>query len=367
MGCSRIRHDGAAATRAARCAVLLLAVVVPRASPAQDVLGRTTLTSDGIGLPWSLRVEPSLRYTGPAEEGVGLRATPMLAAALGLPGRLLAGARYAAHSPLVPERPDEWEAYARLLPLMEERGAPFDLAISAGYNGAARSLDGELAAARWLGAFVRAHIGVRAFSNVLDSGESEAAVVAGAALFPLPARAPISLAAAVASPLNGVEPDGLVWSAALNLGLTHTTHTLSAFVTNSASGTLQGRSRRTDDVRVGVSFTAPIPLGRLFGLVASREQGRRAVEAEAEPSPDAVPASIFRNAYVETRIEITRGTTIEWLNSDRAVHTVTADDASWNSGAIQPGERWRASFHEPGLYTFHCGPHPFMKGVVIVR
>jgi plastocyanin len=149
--------------------------------------------------------------------------------------------------------------------------------------------------------------------------------------------------------------------------VTYTTHTISAFVTNSASGTLQGRSRRADDVRVGVSFTAPIALARLIGRVAPREQGRRAVDVDAEPSPDAVPASIYRNAYVETRIVVPVGTTIEWLNSDRVVHTVTADDASWDSGAIRPGERWRASFHEPGLYTFHCGPHPFMRAVVVVR
>jgi plastocyanin len=61
------------------------------------------------------------------------------------------------------------------------------------------------------------------------------------------------------------------------------------------------------------------------------------------------------------------GTTVEWTNGDAVVHTVSADDASFNSGAIAPGATWRATFTRPGTYAYHCGPHPFMKGVVIVR
>jgi plastocyanin len=48
-------------------------------------------------------------------------------------------------------------------------------------------------------------------------------------------------------------------------------------------------------------------------------------------------------------------------------HTVTAADGKFDSGLIQPGGRWSHTFTQPGTYDFTCTPHPFMKGVVIVR
>jgi len=67
------------------------------------------------------------------------------------------------------------------------------------------------------------------------------------------------------------------------------------------------------------------------------------------------------------RIEIPAGTTVTWTNNDPLVHTVTADDKSWDSGAIEPGKSWSHTFTQPGEYAFHCTPHPFMKAVVVVR
>ncbi|MGH7542680.1 MAG: plastocyanin/azurin family copper-binding protein [Gemmatimonadota bacterium] len=33
---------------------------------------------------------------------------------------------------------------------------------------------------------------------------------------------------------------------------------------------------------------------------------------------------------------------------------------------LENGEGFSRRFDEPGRYPFHCTPHPFMKGVVIV-
>jgi plastocyanin len=72
-------------------------------------------------------------------------------------------------------------------------------------------------------------------------------------------------------------------------------------------------------------------------------------------------------AFAPNRIEIPAGGTITWTNNDPLVHTVTADDGSWDSGAIEPGKTWSHTFTEPGEYAFHCTPHPFMKAIVVVR
>ncbi len=49
------------------------------------------------------------------------------------------------------------------------------------------------------------------------------------------------------------------------------------------------------------------------------------------------------------------------------MHTVTADDGSWDSGDVQPGATWRRTFDRPGTYPYHCTPHPFMQAVVVVE
>jgi plastocyanin len=67
------------------------------------------------------------------------------------------------------------------------------------------------------------------------------------------------------------------------------------------------------------------------------------------------------------RLEIAAGTTVIWTNNDQLVHTVTADDGSWDSGAIEPGKTWTHTFTQPGEYSFHCTPHPFMKALIVVR
>ena len=61
------------------------------------------------------------------------------------------------------------------------------------------------------------------------------------------------------------------------------------------------------------------------------------------------------------------GSVVEWVNRDAVVHTVNAEDGTFHSGAIEAGQSWRARFDEPGRYPYYCGPHPYMKGIVVVR
>ena len=72
-------------------------------------------------------------------------------------------------------------------------------------------------------------------------------------------------------------------------------------------------------------------------------------------------------AFRPARIEVASGTVVVWKNDDQLQHSVTANDGSWDSGLIEPGASWRRVFERPGSYAFHCTPHPFMKGVIVVR
>jgi hypothetical protein len=49
------------------------------------------------------------------------------------------------------------------------------------------------------------------------------------------------------------------------------------------------------------------------------------------------------------------------------LHTVSAEDGSFESGSIEPGERRSIAFSRAGTFPFHCTPHPFTTGMIVVR
>ena len=62
--------------------------------------------------------------------------------------------------------------------------------------------------------------------------------------------------------------------------------------------------------------------------------------------------------YDPDPVRVAVGTTVAWSNSDRAAHTVTADDRSWGSEYMAKGDIYVTSFDEPGVYVYFCELHP---------
>ena len=58
--------------------------------------------------------------------------------------------------------------------------------------------------------------------------------------------------------------------------------------------------------------------------------------------------------------------TVTWTNNDQVTHTVTADDGSFDSGLLEPGQMFVYTFTTAGTYEYHCQIHPWMNGTVIV-
>ena len=59
--------------------------------------------------------------------------------------------------------------------------------------------------------------------------------------------------------------------------------------------------------------------------------------------------------------------TVEWVNDDIAPHTVTANDGSFSSGNLNPGDTFSFTFTKQGTYMYHCNYHSWMLGTVIVK
>jgi plastocyanin len=173
-----------------------------------------------------------------------------------------------------------------------------------------------------------------------------------------------ALAGDATSLLDKRTGEKVAWGAGLQMAIPYSPHTLSLQVTNTNTATLQGASRGIDRVRGGFEFTIPFTLSRYFGR---RAQTAAKGGEGAATLVNATHAEMKTMTFSPNRIEIAAGTAITWTNNDQLVHTITADDGSWDSGPIEPGKSWSRTFTQPGEYAFHCTPHPFMKAVIVVR
>lgn len=71
-------------------------------------------------------------------------------------------------------------------------------------------------------------------------------------------------------------------------------------------------------------------------------------------------------AFEPVELIIPAGTTVTWTNDGERPHTVTADDGSFDSGRLDPGEQFSHTFLQTGTYSYHCGFHPDMQATIIV-
>ena len=85
---------------------------------------------------------------------------------------------------------------------------------------------------------------------------------------------------------------------------------------------------------------------------------------------DTVKASkveIKNFAYGPENINVKVGTTVTWTNEDTIQHDITGHDGKGpKSELLSKGETYSYTFSEAGTFNYHCSPHPYMVGTVIV-
>lgn len=67
--------------------------------------------------------------------------------------------------------------------------------------------------------------------------------------------------------------------------------------------------------------------------------------------------SIQHSAFTPADATIMVGGSILWANSDNVVHTVTADNGSFDSGDLQPEATFGFTFNVVGPHYYHCKYH----------
>src|SRR5215203_7334437 len=89
-------------------------------------------------------------------------------------------------------------------------------------------------------------------------------------------------------------------------------------------------------------------------------------DMQPAPSQDVVSVSIRDNYFDPAYIAIESGTTVTWTNDGQMPHTVTADDGSFDSEELNPGDSYTLTFSGSGTVQYYCEVHPWMVGSVTV-
>jgi plastocyanin len=77
--------------------------------------------------------------------------------------------------------------------------------------------------------------------------------------------------------------------------------------------------------------------------------------------------SIKNFQFSPNPIVVRAGTAVTVTNADGTVHTLTADDKSFDTGKLDGGAKASIMIAKPGKYSYHCDIHNYMTGTIEAR
>jgi plastocyanin len=290
---------------------------------------------------------------------------PTFTLAVGLPARLTLGMRYATHA-TSGSGANETELYGRW---RHEFGGDraFAIAVSPAYNTAAKSVDGEVSA-DWTAGPVTLLGAVRGMTKAYGVDTARVALAGGAVVR---INSYVGVSGDIASLLSTRAGEKAAWSAGLVFSIPNSPHTFSLHASNVNVNTIQGSSKKTATISnkpiYGFEFTIPLHLSR-FRPWFHKSPATPAVTGDVGASV-AATVTISAMKFRGDTIEIAAGQAVRWNNADPLAHTIAFDPATGESSSelILPNGGYVHRFAKPGIYAYSCTPHPFMKGVVVVK
>ncbi|HTK39241.1 MAG TPA: cupredoxin family copper-binding protein [Patescibacteria group bacterium] len=123
---------------------------------------------------------------------------------------------------------------------------------------------------------------------------------------------------------------------------------------------------------LGVAATVAYSIASRQPSVNSEHQhaasdGSSTGDKNAEPAVKTNMVTISNFDYGPQTITVKKGTTVTWTNQDGVKHNVVGDTLSTLNGPLlAKGESYSYTFDTVGTFSYHCAPHPYMKGTVVV-
>jgi plastocyanin len=389
------------------------------------------VSGDWVGTPGTVYFTLMHRFVTSDPPARKVTNSPTLLVAAGLPKRMLVGFNYSSNSALSPRYPNEWEFFTRGALLSQEANHPVDLAGQLGYNVAAEGVDGEVSLARrqgplrliaasrvlsdadsagktrfalaggatlQLGSYIALAADAATLANK-RAGEKLAWSLGLNLAIPLtPHTLSLHATNVAVNTLQGQSRGGseMRWGFEFVVPLTLRRYfgsrgttpvavaASSPLATDQPTASVVGAQPApapTDSVAVDSTAKPPavpatrdsIPRTASDSALTRSAAAGRAAGVTTPPPPRPRPAvrtariSIRNIAYATPNIEVPIGSTVEWRNNDQMPHTVTATDRSFDSGFLRPGATFSRTFTRAGRFSYTCLPHPFMKGVVVVK
>jgi plastocyanin len=108
---------------------------------------------------------------------------------------------------------------------------------------------------------------------------------------------------------------------------------------------------------------------RLFVDTGVSELERMSVEPQEthNMAQSGTIVSIRDFVFLPGVLRVRAGAVVTFVNTDGEAHTVTSVTGAFDSGTIDPHQRWQHVFSRRGRFTFRCLYHPYMVGEIEVR
>lgn len=130
-------------------------------------------------------------------------------------------------------------------------------------------------------------------------------------------------------------------------------------------------SRRPSQGIAALGMTIGLAGAGLGGCFSEREATAPVEGVCSFPVGEGVPGStivvIQDFAFGPGEVRVRAGERVTWINCDTDSHTSTADGGQWTSPLLIPGAAFTQTFATAGEFPYHCEPHPFMTGRVVVE
>ena len=78
------------------------------------------------------------------------------------------------------------------------------------------------------------------------------------------------------------------------------------------------------------------------------------------------PVDMAAMAFAPQILNMTKGDYVVFSNSDRAQHTATARDGSFDTGRLKQGQSAEIRMTQAGSFDYVCEFHPSMVGRIVV-
>lgn len=85
-----------------------------------------------------------------------------------------------------------------------------------------------------------------------------------------------------------------------------------------------------------------------------------------QPAASANTVTIQDFAFAPAVLTVKKGTTVTFINKDAVQHSAVADSGKWQSDLLKQNQTYTRVFDTVGKFTYHCGPHNYMKGTIEV-